>query len=53
MLIGILPPTKNTAKILGYDIISDIDQARRHISIIPQFDILWEDLTVYQNMEIF
>lgn len=53
MLIGILPPSKNSAKLLGYDILTDIDKARKHIGVIPQFDILWEDLTVYQNMEIF
>lgn len=53
MLIGILPPSKNSAKLLGYDIITDVDKARKHIGVIPQFDILWEDLTVYQNMEIF
>lgn len=53
MLIGILPPSKNSAKLLGYDILTDIDKARKHIGVIPQFDILWDDLTVYQNMEIF
>jgi ABC-type multidrug transport system ATPase subunit len=53
MLIGILPPTKNTARMLGYDILNEIELARRYIGVVPQFDILWEDLTVSQNMEIF
>ena len=52
MLIGILPPTKNSASIFGFDIIDEIDEARKFIGVIPQFDILWNDLTVYQNMEI-
>ena len=53
MLIGILPPSKNTASLLGFDILTDIEDARQYIGVVPQFNILWEDLTVYQNMEIF
>ena len=52
MLIGIIPPTTNTAYVLGHDIRTNIEDARHDISIIPQFDILYEDLTVYQNMQI-
>lgn len=53
MLIGILPPTHNTASLLGLDILEDIEDARRFIGVVPQFDILWEDLTVRQNMQIY
>ena len=53
MLIGILPPTRNTATLLGYDILENIEEARKFIGVVPQFDIFWEDLTVLQNMEIF
>ena len=52
MLVGILPPTKNTASIFGFDIVEEIEEARKFIGVIPQFDILWNDLTVFQNMEI-
>lgn len=53
MLIGILPPTRNTATLLGLDILEDIEDARRYLGVVPQFDILWENLTVSQNMEIY
>ncbi|CAI2382726.1 unnamed protein product [Moneuplotes crassus] len=53
MLIGILPPTSNTATLLGLDILEDIEDARRYLGVVPQFDILWENLTVNQNMEIY
>ncbi|MHA1996103.1 MAG: ABC transporter ATP-binding protein [Candidatus Hodarchaeales archaeon] len=37
-LLGIIRPTKGTARVLGYDIKSDINQVRDRIGYIPEFN---------------
>jgi ABC-type multidrug transport system ATPase subunit len=53
MLTGVLQPTEGTAKICGFDIQTDIDEIRKLMGVVPQFDILWGELTAYEHMKIF
>jgi len=53
MLTGILGPTEGYAKICGLDIRSEQEQIRRIIGVVPQFDILWDQLTAMEHMRMF
>lgn len=53
MLIGMIPPTSGRATINGYDITTEIDQARNSIGICLQDNILFNDLTVGEHIIFF
>lgn len=53
MLTGILSSTGGEAKIFGYDISTQQDEIRMIMGVVPQFDILWGDLTASEHMKIF
>ena len=53
VLTGVLSATEGTAKISGFDIHDDIDEVRQRIGVVPQFDILWDELTANEHMQIF
>ncbi|XP_062578105.1 phospholipid-transporting ATPase ABCA3-like, partial [Saccostrea cucullata] len=53
MLTGFLPPTSGTAKVNGYDIMTDIDKVRQSIGLCPQHDILFESMTVEEHLYYF
>ncbi|XP_031627171.1 ATP-binding cassette sub-family A member 3-like, partial [Contarinia nasturtii] len=53
MLTGMIPPTSGTAIINGYDIRTDLKKARESIGICPQHNILFDELTVREHIEIY
>ena len=53
MLTGTLNPTEGSAKICGYDVETEIDKIRSIMGVVPQFDILWGELTAYEHMRLF
>lgn len=53
MLCGLLKPTSGTASIMGYDILNQDNEIRKHIGYMSQKFSLYEDLTVIENMELF
>lgn len=53
MLTGVLQATKGSAKIFGFDIKTQIDEIRTIMGVVPQFDILWSELTAIEHMRIF
>jgi ABC-type multidrug transport system ATPase subunit len=53
MLTGLLPPTFGEAYIEGNSIRTAMDAARANISICPQHDMLLEEITGRQHLEIF
>lgn len=53
VLTGLLAPTEGTAIISGYDIRSNMDKIRKMMGVCPQFDILWDELTVKEHLEMF
>lgn len=50
ILTGMFKPTDGTALVGGYDIRTEIDQVHLSMGLCPQFDILWNDLTVREHL---
>jgi ABC-type multidrug transport system ATPase subunit len=53
VLSGRFTASKGSAQIMGYDIKEDADKVEEFIGLCPQHDILWEDLTAYEHLEIY
>lgn len=53
MLSTILPPTKGTATVDGYDIRRQPKEVRRIIGVVPQDVALYDDLTAAENLAYF
>lgn len=53
VLTGLTAPSSGTATLGGYDIVEEIDEVRQIIGVVPQFDILWEELTAEEHMRMF
>ena len=50
MLATLLPPTSGTARIAGYDIVTQASEVRRHIGYVPQLLSADGSLSGYENM---
>uniref|UniRef100_A0A7S3G9R0 ABC transporter domain-containing protein n=1 Tax=Palpitomonas bilix TaxID=652834 RepID=A0A7S3G9R0_9EUKA len=50
MLTGVFPPTSGTARVCGYDIVTDVDAVHFSMGVCPQFDLQWADLTVEEHI---
>jgi len=53
ILTGLFPPTSGTAIVNGYDIRRDIDKVRTSLGICPQFDVLFDEMTVEEHLRFF
>jgi ABC-type multidrug transport system ATPase subunit len=53
ILTGNISPTTGTAKIDGSDIIMDPSSIEELIGLCPQHDILWEELTAKEHIELY
>ncbi len=51
MLCGLLKPDSGTGTCLGYDVIRETDQIKRHIGYMAQKFGLYEDLTIQENLQ--
>ncbi|MSS72607.1 MAG: ABC transporter ATP-binding protein [Candidatus Latescibacteria bacterium] len=53
MLCGILRPTSGHARVLGYDLGSDLKEIKRRIGYLSQRFSLYGDLTIDENISFF
>ena len=53
VLTGLLKPSSGTAEMYNYDISTDMDSIRQIMGVCPQFDILWNELTAKEHLQIF
>ncbi|KAJ3021009.1 UNVERIFIED_CONTAM: hypothetical protein HDU68_009875 [Siphonaria sp. JEL0065] len=53
ILTGLYPASFGNAILAGYDIKSDASDICRIMGICPQFDILWEELTVEEHLYFY
>uniref|UniRef100_G1LAT0 ATP-binding cassette sub-family A member 3 n=1 Tax=Ailuropoda melanoleuca TaxID=9646 RepID=G1LAT0_AILME len=50
LLIGYYPPTRGEVYIHGFDISKNLFEIRKHLGFCPQHDILFNDLTLLENL---
>jgi ABC-2 type transport system ATP-binding protein len=50
MLCGLLTPDSGNGTCLGYDIVRDTKQIKRHVGYMTQRFSFWEDLTIRENL---
>ncbi len=53
MLLGLLKPTSGTATVLGFDVVKQTAQVKRHIGYMSQRFSLYDDLTVDENLNFY
>lgn len=51
MLCGLLKPTSGRGTCLGYDLLTEFDEIKRHIGYMTQRFSLYEDLSVRENLD--
>lgn len=50
MLTGISKPTDGKASVLGFDVGSEIVEAKRHIGVVPEVSNLYDELSAIDNL---
>jgi ABC-2 type transport system ATP-binding protein len=50
MLTGLSKPTAGTARVLGYDVESEIVEAKKHIGVVPEISNLYDELSAFKNL---
>lgn len=53
MLCGLSQPTSGRAKVAGFDVYTQTEQIKKNIGYMSQKFSLYEDLTVWENIEFF
>lgn len=50
MLTGLCRPTAGTARILGFDVASEIVEVKKRIGVIPEVSNLYDELSAFDNL---
>lgn len=50
MLTGLSKPTAGTARVLDYDIESEIVEAKKYIGVVPEISNLYDELSAFKNL---
>lgn len=53
ILIGMIPPSSGTAVVNGFDVRTQIEDARLSLGLCPQTNVLFDDLTVKEHIQFF
>jgi ABC-2 type transport system ATP-binding protein len=53
MLCTLLRPTEGSARVVGFDIVREQGQVRRHIGLVAEKIILYDQLTAEENLTLF
>ena len=50
ILTGLSWPTSGVAQVLGYDVVSEIVEAKKHIGLVPEISNLYDELSAFKNL---
>jgi len=50
ILTGLSRPTSGVAQVLGYDVVSEIVEAKKHIGVVPEISNLYDELSAFKNL---
>jgi ABC-2 type transport system ATP-binding protein len=53
LLLGLVKPTRGAAWVLGYNVRTNADSIRAHTGVVLQSPGLYENLTAFENLELF
>ncbi|RWS12259.1 ATP-binding cassette sub-family A member 1-like protein [Dinothrombium tinctorium] len=53
VITGIFPPSSGSVTIDGYDVVTNSKDARRSISLCPQHNVIYNELTVREHLKLF
>jgi len=53
MITGQIPPSRGQVFVGGFDVVNERMDALEQLGIVPQFDVLYDDLTVCEHLEIY
>lgn len=53
MISGLLNPTTGTIKFKGVDLLENLQKVRTTLGVCPQLDVLFDDMTVQEHLEMF
>lgn len=53
ILVGLIGSTSGTATINGLDVATKLNEVRKFIGFVPQYDILYPDLTVEEHIQFY
>ncbi|EFA80183.1 ABC transporter A family protein [Heterostelium album PN500] len=53
ILTGLISPSSGDAMIFGKSIVREMDEVRKMTSVCPQHDILWNELTALEHLQLF
>jgi len=51
LMCGLLTPDSGSGTCLGYDILTDSDEIKRHVGYMTQRFSFWDDLTIRENLD--
>lgn len=53
MITGMIAETTGSIKIFGLDTANQLDEIRKFLGYCPQYDFLYDDLTVWEHFDLF
>ncbi|CAF4754895.1 unnamed protein product [Rotaria socialis] len=53
MITGLIPPTSGKIIVNGFDIATSMDSVRNILGLCPQYNILFDHLTVREHLRLF
>ena len=53
MLCTLTRPTSGTAKVVGFDVVKEANEVRKHIGLVAEKMIMYNHLTAYENLMLF
>jgi ABC-type multidrug transport system ATPase subunit len=53
MITGLIPPTSGQIIVNGFDIATSVDDVRDTLGLCPQYNILFDYLTVREHLRLF